>query len=398
MNLEEIITKVDTEKLYKHILKIQGIKHPIINPKQLNKTADYIKKELKKYGLKTGEQTFTIEGFDATFRNIEGIIGEKKEGPELLVTSHYDTVAVTPGANDNGTGIAGMLETARVLAKEKINQKIRFVSFTLEELNPARRKKMKEKERELKLVNKDGYYKTWQTQKMVKQVWKMRMKGLARGKTNKEVWEGIYETLKDDLTEKEIEYLKLLKELYGQDTRTDWMGKSAIIGSNEWLKNALKEKREIAGMINLETIGFCSKRKNSQWTPFGPLMYLLPRYKTRLWKKRGDFIAIIADRNSRKLAKSFRKQCKLKGIELPFVQAQMPMNFEGIAKRARNLLRSDHGPFWREGIPALMITDTADFRYPYYHTRADTIDKLDFDFIRKVTQATVATILKKTEK
>ncbi|TFF90859.1 MAG: M28 family peptidase, partial [Promethearchaeota archaeon] len=161
MNLKKIITEVNAEQLFQSILKIQGIKHPIVNPKQLNKTADYIKKELKKYGLKTGEQIFTVEGFDATFRNIEGIIGEDLEGPELLVTSHYDTVAVTPGANDNGTGIAGMLETARVLAKAKINQKVRFVSFTLEELNPARRKKMRDKEKELKLVNRNGYYKTW---------------------------------------------------------------------------------------------------------------------------------------------------------------------------------------------------------------------------------------------
>ncbi len=55
-------------------------------------------------------------------------------------------------------------------------------------------------------------------------------------------------------------------------------------------------------------------------------------------------------------------------------------------------LRSDHAPFWRENIPALMITDTANFRYPYYHTKADTIDKLDFDFIKKITQVTIATI------
>ena len=40
-----------------------------------------------------------------------------------------------------------------------------------------------------------------------------------------------------------------------------------------------------------------------------------------------------------------------------------------------------------------MITDTASFRNPFYHTEADIIDKLDFDFMKKVTQATIATIL-----
>jgi len=73
---------------------------------------------------------------------------------------------------------------------------------------------------------------------------------------------------------------------------------------------------------------------------------------------------------------------------------KIPFGFEKIAKWLMDLLRSDHGPFWRENIPALMITDTANFRYPYYHTEADTIDKLDFDFIKKVTQATIATVVK----
>ncbi|MHA2134210.1 MAG: M28 family peptidase [Candidatus Thorarchaeota archaeon] len=59
----------------------------------------------------------------------------------------------------------------------------------------------------------------------------------------------------------------------------------------------------------------------------------------------------------------------------------------------RDILRPDHAPFWREGIPALMLTDTANFRYPFYHTRADTIDKLDFDFLSQVCMATVATSL-----
>jgi len=61
--------------------------------------------------------------------------------------------------------------------------------------------------------------------------------------------------------------------------------------------------------------------------------------------------------------------------------------------RARDLLRSDHAPFWREGIPGLMVTDTANFRYPFYHTQADTIDKLDFNFMTKACKATIATAI-----
>ena len=63
-----------------------------------------------------------------------------------------------------------------------------------------------------------------------------------------------------------------------------------------------------------------------------------------------------------------------------------------------DLLRSDHAPFWRQGIPALFITDTADFRYAYYHTPADTIDKLDFSLMTKICKATIATALNLTSR
>lgn len=59
----------------------------------------------------------------------------------------------------------------------------------------------------------------------------------------------------------------------------------------------------------------------------------------------------------------------------------------------RDILPSDLAPFWRERIPALMLTDMANFRYPLYHTRADTIDKLDFDFLTRICGAVVTTVV-----
>jgi hypothetical protein len=48
--------------------------------------------------------------------------------------------------------------------------------------------------------------------------------------------------------------------------------------------------------------------------------------------------------------------------------------------------RSDHWPFWQEGYPALMVTDTAPFRYPHYHTPEDTVDKIDFERTARVVR------------
>ena len=100
MMKNSLINKVNLEYLYEHILKIEGVKHPINAPDKLNETADYIKNQFEKYGLKTTEQTFKLNEFDIIFRNIEGYIGNGEEA-ELLITSHYDTVYTSPGANDN---------------------------------------------------------------------------------------------------------------------------------------------------------------------------------------------------------------------------------------------------------------------------------------------------------
>ena len=57
-----------------------------------------------------------------------------------------------------------------------------------------------------------------------------------------------------------------------------------------------------------------------------------------------------------------------------------------------DIFRSDHAPFWAAGIPAIMITDTANFRNPHYHTSTDTLDTLDYTFMGDVTRALVATL------
>ncbi|MBN1329858.1 MAG: M28 family peptidase [Candidatus Heimdallarchaeota archaeon] len=391
MSSKTILEEVTLEQLYRHILALEGIKHHEEDPKKLNDAAEYIKKEMDSYGLEVKEQLFSLEGIDQKFRNIEAVLGEGVK-PEILITSHYDTVENSPGANDNASAIAAMLEVARVLAKEKMDAfNIRFVSFTLEELHPARYTNLFNKRFELGLLDEKNRYKSYHTQQMVREFQKTFTRLIIKRKSFGEACKIAYDNIRTNLNEKERLYVEyLIESLQDIQTPTDWIGKTALVGSTKWVERAVEEGREVKGVINLETIGYTSKQTHSQKLP-SKLFKLLPKYKVNMRKEVGDFIAIIGEKNSKKLAYRFFQQCK--EIDLPAVNICLPMSFETIARRARDLLRSDHSPFWQRGIPALMITDTANFRYPYYHTEADTIDKLNFDFIRKVCQATLACVL-----
>jgi len=390
--MKDILEQVDTERLYQHILNIEGIRHPLVSQSKLDETADYIKTEFMKYGLKVDEHEFKIDDFNQSFRNIEGYF-ENDSGPQVLITSHYDTVINSPGANDNGSAIAIMLEAARILAKEQECNKIRFVSFTLEEFNPSRELKYLKLGKELKLINRDNRYFKYHTQKIYKECEDHVFRNVAKGKSMAESWDIAIKEIQKDLTKEEKEYFEYIHYLCSEDSYITWIGTTAMVGSSEWVAKAMREKREIIGVINLETVGYAVEQKKSQIYP--PLLHpiLFQKYKVKMFNKVGNFITVVSDKKSNILAKSFCKQCKNEFIKLPYVKARIPLSFETIAKRFFDLVRSDHAPFWREGIPALMITDSANFRYPFYHTEADTIDKLNFDFIRKVCQVTIATAI-----
>jgi len=174
---------------------------------------------------------------------------------------------------------------------------------------------------------------------------------------------------------------------------TSWLGKTSMMGSGFWVEKAVRANKEVLGVLNLETIGYTSEKKNSQTLPEGmdPAMFQTYRVSDVTI---GNFLAVIGDANSEKLAQSFCNQCKLDSVDLPYACLQVPLRFEDIAQSGLfDLLRSDHAPFWREGMPGLMLTDTANFRYPFYHTQADTIDKLDFSFMTKICKATIATAI-----
>jgi Zn-dependent M28 family amino/carboxypeptidase len=137
---------------------------------------------------------------------------------------------------------------------------------------------------------------------------------------------------------------------------------SAAMGSMVYAKRCHERKERIAAMLSLETIGYYSEERGSQSYPIG----FHPGYPDR-----GNFLGFVANFRSAVLLRSALKSFR-SATSLPAVGAAAPASIPGIGW-------SDHWSFWQFGYKALMLTDTAPYRYPYYHTAEDTPDKLDYD-------------------
>jgi Zn-dependent M28 family amino/carboxypeptidase len=240
---------------------------------QLNAAADFIEDSFSRAGLRTRRDTYELDG--RACHNIEVEIRGTR--PEIVVIgAHYDSVFGSPGANDNGSGVAALLALARRFAGKPTGQTLRFVAF----------------------VNEEPFY--FQSEQMGSFVYASRCK--ARGD-------------------------------------------------------------QISAMISLETIGYFSDAPRSQTYPAPGLGVFYP--------STGNFIGFVGNIGSRTLLRRaialFREQSKL-----PSEGAALPSFIPGVGW-------SDQWAFWQHGYPAIMITDTAPFRYPNYHAVTDTPDKLDYD-------------------
>lgn len=125
--------KVDTKRLKRHVRKLSEDFHPRDhrNIKNLDRTADYIMEHFKK----TGARTVSFQEFDQmgkTYKNVIARFGPD-EGERIVIGAHYDTVIDTPGADDNASGVAGLIELAYLLRKNPIKGNIELVAFSLEE-------------------------------------------------------------------------------------------------------------------------------------------------------------------------------------------------------------------------------------------------------------------------
>lgn len=258
--------------------------------KNLNKSAEFIEKSFKDIGLGTKRQPFKYQG--NTYQNIIAEIEGRKIAPPLIIGAHYDTVIGTPGADDNSSGIAGLIELAR-LAKETFPEiPIRFIAFSLEE-PPAFR--------------------------------------------------------------------------------------TSAMGSHIYATSIKERGERIFAMISLEMIGYYCMTKGCQFYPLPFFRWFYP--------DRGDFIALVGNLSSRRFTKNLKRALKdlisLRVESLNTISLIPGVDF------------SDHRPFWRLGYPALMITDTAFFRNPFYHCPGDKVETLNYDLMAELILGIHKALLKK---
>jgi Zn-dependent M28 family amino/carboxypeptidase len=253
----------------------------------LSAAADYIGDTFAALGYRPEEEPYLCRG-----NAVRNVLAHKRGAlqPEDIVVlgAHYDSVHGSPGANDNGSGVAALLELARVLSREDLPCTVRYVAFVNEEqpfaFSPER-------------------------------------------------------------------------------------------GSLVHARAARARGDRIRAMLSLETIGYYSDAPGSQQYPF-PL--------SRFYPERANFIGFVGNLRSRALVwgalRAFRRHSVF-----PSEGAALPGWVTGVGW-------SDHWSFWRAGYPAIMVTDTAFFRYPYYHSAGDTPERIDYARMARVVAGLAAVV------
>lgn len=278
------------DRLAAHVTTLAGTIGPRNegHPDALRAAERYLESTLRDLGYEVRAHGYTVAG--AAYRNLEvELRGSTRPTEVVLVGAHYDSALDAPGANDNGSGVAAVVELARLLADHRPHRTLRFVLF----------------------VNEEPPF-----------------------------------------------------------FDTAWMG-SAVYASETTTR---RDERTIA-MLSIETIGYYSEAPGSQRYP-PPFNLFYPR--------KGNFIGFVGNLGSGRLVRqaigAFRRSSRF-----PSEGAASPSWIPGISW-------SDHLSFWRRGVPAIMITDTAPFRYPFYHLPQDTPERLDYDRTARVVDGLTAVI------
>jgi Zn-dependent M28 family amino/carboxypeptidase len=256
-------------------------------PRALAAAEGYIRRNFEEHGYAVTVHELEYQGRRAA--NLEvARSGTTRPREIVVVGAHYDSVRGSPGANDNGSGVAALIELARHFARRESARTLRFVAFANEE---------------------PPFFLT------------------------------------------------------------------GDMGSEHYARAARQRGEDIRAMLALETIGYYRDAPGSQHYP--PLF-------SWFYPDRGDFLAVVANFRSRTLM----RRC----VAAFRAASDFPVEHVATFGWIPGVDWSDHRSFWRAGYPAVMVTDTALYRYPYYHSAQDTPDKLDYARLARAVAGLAAVV------
>lgn len=274
---------ISTERLHRHVQTLAGDigERNVWRPQALRRAEEYLRSVWTEQGHVVAPHTYTLD--NETWANLEIVFpGGELASQIVLVGAHYDSVRGSPGANDNATGVAALLELGHCLAGRQPRRTLKLVA----------------------LVNEEPPH----------------------------FW-------------------------------------TRAMGSDVYARAARARGDDIRAMISVETIGYYRDAPGSQRYP--PLLGWF-------YPDRADFIGFVSNVSSRALLKravtAFRA-----ASHFPLESLAAPAFVPGVGW-------SDQLSFWFAGYPGIMVTDTALYRYPWYHTAQDTPDKIDYARFTAVAQ------------
>ena len=157
-------------------------------------------------------------------------------------------------------------------------------------------------------------------------------------------------------------------------------------GSRDFVERHLPDAGyEVVCAHILEMVGFASSEPGSQRAPTGLPIQI---------SNTGDFLGLLANGHSASSMDFVLRHAAAYVPGLPVTGLNVKLGLENFFPV---LSRSDHAPFWARQIPAVMWTDTSEFRNPNYHRRTDTADTLNYEFLRQVTRLLTASIVRQAE-
>jgi Zn-dependent M28 family amino/carboxypeptidase len=269
--------------LRRHVVALAadiGERH-VGRPQALHAAEAYLAGELAGLGYEVARQTYVAGGVPSS--NLEVTLPGGPRGSEIVLAgAHYDTVPGSPGADDNASGVAALIEIARTLRDMRCERTVKFVAFVNEE-----------------------------------------------------------------------------PPFFG----------SGEMGSGVYARAARARGDDIRAMLSLEMLGSYSDAPGSQSYP--PLLRFF-------YPDAGNFIGFVSNLRSRRalrdVVRAFRS-----ASDFPAESLASPALVPGVSL-------SDQLSFWREGYRAVMVTDTAFYRYPHYHRTTDTPEKLDYARMARVVE------------